>query len=202
MNRVSDEASASVSEIRSAIDAQTGPADGMSSSPATTVNVNGGGGWRERRGIGVGAAALLTAGASVASVIYMRRRARAKVRKLAWLAVRAALVRAVLPRAAQVGGVGGGLLAAAVLQDRLRHRHSRTAVDELTERLAELQRYRGRAPAALDELSERLMALQTQADTRHLLSDRPHPRDLVLGAAVGLGLAGIIGRAASGRKSD
>lgn len=182
VSQVSDEVSASVADARSAIDGQTGPADiGTSSSPATTVNVNIGSAWREPKGIGVGAAVLLAAGASVASVMFVRRRARARVRKLAWLAVRAALVRAMLPRAAQVGGVGGGLLAAAVLQNRLRHRQPRTT---------------------LDELRERITAMETQADTRHLLSDRPRPRDLVLGAVVGLVVAGIVGRAKAGRSSD
>src|SRR3954453_13496260 len=96
--------------------------------------------WREPQGIGVGAAVALTAGASVATVLFMRRRrARARMNRLAWLALRTALIRAILPRvggrAAALGSVGGGLAAAAILQDRLRHGHSHTAIEELNARL-------------------------------------------------------------------
>lgn len=138
--------------------------------------------WREPQGIGIGSAVALTAGASVATVIIMRRRARTRMNRLAWLAVRAALVRAVLPRAASrvapLAGVGGGLAAAAILQDRLRHRHSHTAIEEL---------------------NARLEALQAEAQAR-IPSERPRPRDVALGAVVGLVLAGIVGRLRSGRK--
>ena len=98
--------------------------------------------WREPKGIGVGAALALMLGASAATFIIMRRRARSRMNRLAWLAVRAALIRAVLPKAARgfgvLGTVGGGLAAAAILQSRLRHGHSHTAIEELHARLEAL----------------------------------------------------------------
>ncbi len=174
MNRVPEDAYAS--ETRPASSEQ--PADAAAAPSATTVNLSF---LRGPQGIGVGSAVALTAGASLATVIYMRRRARPRMRRLAWLALRAALLRAVLRaalprtarRAATFGGLGGGVLAAAVLRDRVRHARSQTTIGELNQRLADLQ---------------------AQVDTRRL-SDRPRPRDLILGAAVGLGLAGIISRA-------
>jgi hypothetical protein len=152
---------------------------GESASPSgTTVNFNF---VRGPQGVGVGTALALTMGASVATFIYMRRRARARVQRLAWLAIRATLVRAllvaVLPRAARgaatFGGLGGGVLAAAVLRDRMRRASSQTTIDELSERVAQLQ---------------------AQVDARSALK-RPAPRDLIMGIAIGLGAAGIIGRA-------
>jgi hypothetical protein len=140
---------------------------------------------RQPQGIGVGSAVALTAGASLATLMFMRRRrARARMRRLAWLAVRAALIRTILPKAtrgaATVGGLGGGVLAVAMLQNRLRHSHSRSSLDELTERVA---------------------ALQAQVDARGL-SKRPRPRDVLVGAALGLGLAGLIGRLSSRRQES
>jgi hypothetical protein len=94
-----------------------------------------------------------------------------------------ALLVAVLPRAARgaatFGGLGGGLLAAAVLRDRMRQASSQTTIDELSERVAQLQ---------------------AQVDARSA-SKRPAPRDLVMGIAIGLGTAGIIGRSTRRPKS-
>ncbi|HEY2594485.1 MAG TPA: hypothetical protein VGK33_11340, partial [Chloroflexota bacterium] len=96
--------------------------------------------------------------------------------------VRALLV-AVLPRAARgaatFGGLGGGVLAAAVLRDRMRQAKSQTTIDELSERVAQLQ---------------------AQVDARGA-SKRPAPRDLVKGIAIGLGTARIIGGATSKSKA-
>jgi hypothetical protein len=140
--------------------------------------------WREPQGIGIGAAVALTAGASLATFIIMRRRARARMDRLAWLALRAALLRAMLPRAAggaaKVATVGGGLAAAAILQDRLRHGHSHTAIEGL---------------------NARLEALQAEAQAR-IPSNRPRPRDVAIGAVAGVVLAGIIGRIGAGRKAS
>jgi hypothetical protein len=140
--------------------------------------------WREPQGIGVGAAVALTAGAGAATFIIMRRRARARMNRLAWLALRAALLRALLPRAAKgagvLGTVGGGLAAAAILQDRVRHGHSHTAIEDL---------------------NARLEALQAEAQAR-IPTERPRPRDVAIGAVAGLVLGGVISRIGSGRKSN
>jgi hypothetical protein len=177
MSRASEEAY--VSQTQPPTNEQ--PGGSSSAAPSTTINFNV---LRQRQGVGVGTAVALTVGATLATVIYMRRRrGRARMGRLAWLAVRTALIRAMLPRvargAAAVGGLGGGVLAAGVLRNRLRHSHS---------------------PSGLEELGERVAALQAQVDARGL-SDRPHPRDVLLGAALGLGLAGLLARVATRRKS-
>jgi hypothetical protein len=165
MTRASEEAD--VSETQPSADEQSG-----ASPSSTTINLNI---LRQPQGIGVGTAVALTAGASLATLVFVRRRrARARMRRLAWLAIRAALMRTILPRAARgaatFGGLGGLVLAAAMLQGRVRHSHSRRSVDELTERVT---------------------ALQAQVDARGL-SGRPRPRDVVIGAVLGLGLAGLV----------
>jgi hypothetical protein len=184
MNRDSEEAYASGTQP--GIDEQPGPT-GVSPSaaiPATTVNLNFVRGWRQPQGVGVGTAVVLTAGASVATLVYMRRRARARVRRLARLALKAAIIRAALPRAARgaatFGGLGGTLLAAALLRRRMR---------------------KAQTHSGFEELSGRVAALQAQVETQRL-SARPRPRDVVLGAVAGLGLAGLIARASSSRKSS
>jgi hypothetical protein len=178
MSRASEDPYAT--ETRASTEEPSG--DSAFTESGTTINLNV---LRQPQGIGVGTAVALTIGASVATVLYMRRRARARMRRqLAWLAIRMVLARALSGRgakgAATFGGLGGGLLAAAMVGNRLRQ---------------------SRSDAGIEELRERLAALQAQVDARHA-KDRPEPRDVVLGAALGLGLAGLIGRAASRRKSS
>jgi len=152
------------------------------SGSSTTINLNI---LRQPQGIGVGSAIALTVGASLATLIYMRRRrGRSRMRRLAWLAVRATLIRTLLPKAtrgaASFGGLGGGVLVAAVLLLRLRQSRSHSHLEEMTERVA---------------------ALQAQVDARGL-SGRPRPRDLVIGAALGLVFAVLIGRVSSRRRAS
>lgn len=51
-------------------------------------------------------------------------------------------------------------------------------------------------------LALRLAPVRSALPDAQLLSDRPHPRDVLVGAAVGLGLAGLISRVASGRSDS
>jgi len=130
---------------------------------------------RSRPQIGIGAAAVLAVGASVGTAIFVRRRAKSRVGRLAWLALRLGAMVAIpsLRRSAPVGGAGSALLTAAILLARARRAHAHKS--------------------RVDELSDRLAALQAQADAR-LLSDRPRPRDVLLGVGVGLGVAGLLSR--------
>jgi hypothetical protein len=133
---------------------------------------------RSRPQIGIGAAAVLALGASVATAIFVRRRTKSRMGGLAWLALRLGMMAAIpsLRRSAPVGGAGSALLTLLILLARAR---------------------RARAhKSRMDELSERLAALQAQADAR-LLSDRPRPRDVLLGVGVGLGVAGLLSRRAA-----
>jgi hypothetical protein len=130
--------------------------------------------WRDdRRSIGLGAAAMLAVGASAATAIIVRRRAQARVQRLEWLALRANAVRGSMPSARQAapfGGAGGALLMTALLLARARRAQSNSRLDELHHRLAELE--------------------------SHLPSERARPRDLLIGAGVALGLAGLVARLA------
>jgi hypothetical protein len=130
--------------------------------------------WKDdRRTIGLGAAALLAIGASAATAIFVRRRAQARVQRLEWLAMQASAVRGALPSARQAapfGGAGGALLMSALLLARARRAQSNSRLDELHHRLAELE--------------------------SHLPSDGARPRDLLIGAGVALGLAGLVARLA------
>ena len=129
----------------------------------------------QRPQISLGAAALLAIGASIGTRTYLRRRAEARVRRLVWLAATARSLRTVAPPArttAPIGGVGAVALLAAAIFARARRRQ---------------------AHSRLEELSHRLAAVEARA-AAHLPSERPRPRDVAIGALVGLGLAALVSR--------
>jgi len=129
----------------------------------------------QRKQISLGAAVVLALGASVATRIYLRRRAAARISRLVGLALTVRSMRAAIPPArttAPLGGASGAALLAAILVARARHNRTRSG---------------------LDLLSDRLAALEAEAATR-LSHDRPRGRDVALGAVAGLGLAGLVSR--------
>src|SRR5438067_849570 len=83
-------------------------------------------GWTPARPVvGVGAAMALTVGASIATAIFVRNRARARARQAAWMMLRMAAARQALPlarRTAPFGG-GGALLLGALMAARARQAH-------------------------------------------------------------------------------
>jgi hypothetical protein len=139
----------------------------------------------DRKRIGLGAAAVLAIGASAITAIVVRRRAQARANRMAWLALRAAALSGALPgarQAAPYGGAGGALLAAILL-------------------LARLRAARTPSPRPLDDVSSRVAQLQAFAEAQ-VLSDRPRTRDVLLGAGIGLGLAGLFSRRPGSRSAD
>jgi hypothetical protein len=137
----------------------------------------------ERPQVSLGAAIMLTLCTSVAAALFARRRAQARARKLAWLLLAGRNLSSAVPTTRQTGafgGAGGALLVSALMLARARASRSHTRMDDLHERLA---------------------MLQAQID-RHRTSERQSTRDLLLGAAVALGLVGLIGRIGSGRHAS
>ena len=129
----------------------------------------------ERKQISLGAAVVLALGASVATGIYLRRRATARMSRLVWLALTVRSMRAAMPPArttAPLGGASGAALLAAIMVARARHARTRSG---------------------LDQLSDRLAALEAETASR-LTHDRPRGRDVAFGAVAGLGLAGLVSR--------
>ena len=129
---------------------------------------------RQRPRITIGAATLLAIAASAATAITIRRRQRREIGRLVWLMTRANALRSAtsdVPPAARAGGVAGGmggtLLLAALLGARARAR--RSEVEELGERLAELE---------------------SLASSR-----RPRAKDLAIGGAIGMVLGSACARA-------
>jgi hypothetical protein len=51
----------------------------------------------------------------------------------------------------------------------------------------------------MEEMSRQLAALRDQVAASQAPDDRPRPRDVLLGAAVGLGLAGLLARRSARR---
>lgn len=128
-----------------------------------------------RQYISLSAAVVLAVGASVGTRLYLRRRALARIRRLARFALAARSLRAAMPPArvtAPIGGMSGAVLLATLLVARARH---------------------ARKPSELEQVSGRLASLEAEAAAR-LPSDRLRPRDVLLGAALGLGLAGLVAR--------
>jgi hypothetical protein len=123
----------------------------------------------------------MTLTGSVLTAIWVRRRQRTRTRKLAMAMVAVRLASAALaPRARQIaplGGAGGSVLLASLLMSRLRQT-------------------RAQPEAPSGDFGRRLGALLALREAR-VASDRPHPRDILLGIAVGLGIAGALSRASS-----
>lgn len=134
-------------------------------------------GWsRQRPRITIGAATLLAIAASGATAISIRRRQQQRIGRLAWLTARANALGAAtaevppMARAGGVGGLGGALMLAALLGARMRQ---------------------AQAQAELQSLAERLAALEERSNAA---GGKPRPRDVAIGAAIGLALTGLIAR--------
>jgi hypothetical protein len=137
----------------------------------------------QRPQVSFAAAALMALGAAAVAV-FLRRRAQASAGRVAFLlAIRGVgmAARPVAQRAAPFGGGGGALLLLALLVARAR---------------------RSRGPSRLEELEARIAELQARADAQVPPSEQPQSRDVLLGVALALGLAALIGRRRSARHTS
>jgi len=129
----------------------------------------------ERPRISLAAALVLAAGAGVGTRIYLQRRAEARLRRLAWFALTARSLRGAVPparTAAPLGGASGAALLAMLMVARARYSQKQSGLEELRERLAALE---GAAAARPEH-------------------DKLRPRDVAIGAAIGLGLSAVVSR--------
>jgi hypothetical protein len=126
--------------------------------------------------ITLGSAIMLTVLGSLATALYMRRKARARARQLILLSLLSNARSTLRPNAGQIaplGGVGGSLLLAALIGARIRAERSQHAQHDL---------------------QHRLKALEAQL-TAHGSSGQPRARDMMIGLVIGIVLSRLMGRA-------